>query len=83
VSRWGVVIGSWPSTPGLAERCNVADLQTLPGARLVGALPEGAAAAFPADFLQLAWAGLAPVLGGSFDAADFTARTAPEPKASE
>jgi dethiobiotin synthetase len=86
VSRWGVVIGSWPTEPGLAERCNLSDLQAVPGAQLVGVLPEGAASASPADFLQLAWSGLAPVLGGSFDAAGFIARThapAPEQKATE
>ncbi|NEB78023.1 AAA family ATPase, partial [Streptomyces sp. SID14478] len=28
----GVVIGSWPRQPGLAERCNVADLPEVAGA---------------------------------------------------
>ena len=87
VSRWGVVIGSWPAAPGLAERCNLTDLQTLPGARLAGALPEGTGlVASPEHFLALAREGLAPLLGGRFDAADFTGRflpPAPEPKAAE
>jgi dethiobiotin synthetase len=84
VSRWGVVIGAWPAVPGLAERTNLADLQAIPGATLAGALPAGAGAVVePETFLAVARAGLAPVLGGGFDAADFTARNAPEPKAAE
>ena len=40
----GVVIGSWPREPGLAERENLADLETLTGGPLAGALPEGSGA---------------------------------------
>ena len=49
---------------------------------VVGAIPEGAGQADPARFVDLARAGLAPLLGGTFDAADFTARIehAPQPK---
>jgi len=65
----GVVIGSWPGRPDLAERCNIADLETLAGEPLGGAIPRGAAA--HPDFLGLARAGLAPRYGGVFDAADF------------
>lgn len=65
----GVVIGSWPAQPGLAERCNVGDLESLAARPLAGALPEGAAAG--PDFLGLARHGLDPTLGGRFDAADF------------
>ena len=65
----GVVIGCWPKRPDLAERCNVADLETLTGEPLGGAIPRGAPA--HPDFLGLARAGLAPRYGGVFDAADF------------
>ncbi|MGB9377118.1 MAG: dethiobiotin synthase [Mycobacteriales bacterium] len=65
----GVVIGSWPARPGLAERHNVGDLERLAGRPLAGALPERAAAS--PDFLGLARHGLDPTLGGRFDAADF------------
>ena len=37
----GVVIGSWPAGPGLAERSNLSDLATLAGQPLAGRLPEG------------------------------------------
>jgi dethiobiotin synthetase len=73
----GVVIGSWPREPGLAERCNVADLEMLGARPLAGALPEGAGALNSGDFLNVAHGGLAPVLGGRFDAAKFRARVTP------
>jgi dethiobiotin synthetase len=65
----GVVVGAWPSLPDLAARTNVADLERVSGRPLCGALPEGAPAW--ADFLSAARHGLAPALGGVFDAADF------------
>ncbi|MFE2720810.1 dethiobiotin synthase [Kitasatospora sp. NPDC059327] len=68
----GVVIGSWPARPGLAECCNLADLPRSAGAPLLGALPERAGTA--ADFGALAAASLAPELGGDWDARAF-ART--------
>jgi dethiobiotin synthetase len=75
----GVVIGSWPSEPGLAERCNVADLEMLAARPLSGALPEGAGSLEPAAFAHVARSGLAPALGGGFDPAAFrtTLRLAP------
>ena len=36
------MIGSWPAEPGLAERCNAADLPRLTGVPLLGRLPAGA-----------------------------------------
>ncbi|GAB3284453.1 dethiobiotin synthase [Parasphingorhabdus pacifica] len=63
----GVVIGSWPGTPDLAARCNFADLPGAVGARLLGAIPERAAEAAPAEFGRIAARGLAPKLGGSWD----------------
>lgn len=65
----GVVIGSWPAGPDLAARTNVVDLETVSGRPLSGVLPEGAPG-WP-DFLAAARHGLAPALGGVFDAADF------------
>jgi dethiobiotin synthetase len=73
----GVVIGSWPSGPDLAARTNVADLETVSGRALCGALPDGAPA-WP-DFLAAARHGLAPSLGGVFDAADFRMTVVPSP----
>jgi dethiobiotin synthetase len=61
----GLVIGSWPTVPGLAEQCNVADLQAVAGVPLSGALPEG----LPRmrDFADGARASLAPWFGGTFE----------------
>jgi len=70
----GVVIGSWPTAPDLACRTNIADLEALASGPLAGALPAGAAALTRARFLRAAGAGLAPSLGGTFDAADFRRR---------
>ena len=61
----GVVIGSWPREPGLAERQNHDDLQTLIGGPLAGALPEGSGALPRAEFRAVARAGLSPRLGGT------------------
>jgi len=72
----GVVVGCWPADPDLATRCNLADLETLAARPLAGALPEGAGRLHPAEFLTVARAGLSPVLGGAFHAADFRARYA-------
>ena len=38
----GLVIGSWPDEPGLAEECNRTDLPRVSGVELVGAVPAGA-----------------------------------------
>ena len=67
----GVVIGAWPAEPDLACRSNVRDLETLAARPLAGALPAGAGGLDGAEFLLAARAGLAPALGGTFDAADF------------
>lgn len=73
----GVVVGSWPGEPGLAERCNLRDLETLAARPLLGVLPEGAGALDPDGFLAAARAGLGPPLGGTFDARAFGTRWAP------
>jgi dethiobiotin synthase len=40
----GLVIGSWPQEPGLAERCNADDLPHVTGVPLLATLPSGAGA---------------------------------------
>jgi len=61
----GVVIGSWPGQPGLAELANLADLAVVAGGPLAGVLPEGAGALDRQAFLAVATAGLIPALGGT------------------
>ncbi|MEV4684502.1 dethiobiotin synthase [Streptomyces kurssanovii] len=73
LEQLGVVVGSWPQTPGLAARCNLADLPEAAGAPLLGAVPEGAGALAPADFRARAATWLTPRLGGRWDAEAFTA----------
>jgi dethiobiotin synthase len=67
----GIVLGSWPSEPGLAERSNVRDLETLAARPLLGALPAGAGALDRAAFREVARAGLGAQLGGAFNASAF------------
>lgn len=67
----GLVIGSWPDNPGMAERSNLTDLPALAGGALSGVLPEGAGSLDLPAFSQLAAEGLAPWLGGRFDPAVF------------
>ncbi len=62
----GLVIGSWPRHPGLAERENLADLETLANGPLAGLLPAGSGALPAAEFRAVARDGLAPSLGGQF-----------------
>jgi dethiobiotin synthetase len=76
----GVVLGTWPANPGLDARCNIRDLETLAARPLSGAMPEGAGRLHPAEFLTAARRGLAPALGGNFDAADFRREYAPTSK---
>lgn len=40
----GLVIGSWPASPGLAESCNREDLPRVTGVPMLGVVPEGAGA---------------------------------------
>lgn len=67
----GLVLGSWPDDPDLAMRSNLADLEMLAARPLLGALPAGAGSLDRTAFLQAARAGLAPQLGGRFDARAF------------
>jgi dethiobiotin synthetase len=51
----GVVVGSWPDRPGLAERSNLIDLPVLAdGAAVIGKLPEGAGQLGRDEFLAAA-----------------------------
>jgi dethiobiotin synthetase len=77
LSLAGVVIGAWPASPGLAERSNIGDLETLLGGPLGGALDADAAGLDPAGFADLARRGLGPLLRGTFDAQAFRARHSP------
>ncbi len=46
----GLIIGSWPTEPGVAETCNLEDLPTVTGLPILAVLPEGAGRLDPADF---------------------------------
>ncbi|GAA2569605.1 dethiobiotin synthase [Pseudonocardia hydrocarbonoxydans] len=62
----GVVIGAWPRDPDLAARCNLADLPSVTGSPLVGAVPEGAGTLGPAEFATVARHSLSCELGGEW-----------------
>lgn len=62
----GVVVGSWPTYPDLAARTNLDDLPAYADAPLLGCLPEGSGALPRDEFLGIAQANLAAVLGGSW-----------------
>ena len=50
----GIVIGSWPADPGLAELCNLEELGEAAGAPLLGRVPAGAGALSRAEFTAAA-----------------------------
>lgn len=81
LSCLGLVVGSWPETPDLACRTNLADLPAVAGSPLVGVLPAGASGLSRDEFAAAAERGLAPALGGCFDTPAFTKRYAPPPAA--
>lgn len=62
----GIVVGSWPRDPDLAARCNLADLPSVTGFPLLGAVPEGAGGLGPAEFATVARHSLSPELGGKW-----------------
>jgi dethiobiotin synthetase len=64
----GVVLGAWPAEPDLAARCNLADLPTVTGCPLLGALPDGSGDLSPEGFRPVARHGLAAELGGTWSA---------------
>ena len=50
----GLVLGSWPADPGLAERCNLEDLPRVTGLPLLAVIPEGAGRLDRAEFVRRA-----------------------------
>ncbi|MEU1132068.1 dethiobiotin synthase [Streptomyces sp. NPDC005900] len=77
VESLGVVIGSWPTDPDLASRCNLADLPASATVPLLGAVPEGAGSLTGPSFRTSAPNWLGPALGGTWDAESFTRREGP------
>jgi dethiobiotin synthetase len=61
----GLVIGSWPREPGLAEKQNLADLPLAAVAPLLGSLPERSGTLAAEGFLRVAREGLTAQLGGT------------------
>ncbi|QEV16414.1 dethiobiotin synthase [Streptomyces alboniger] len=78
VRQLGVTIGSWPTAPDLASRCNLSDLPKAAAAPLLGAIPQDAAALDVPAFRATAGTWLAPALGGTWDAESFTRRETAE-----
>jgi dethiobiotin synthetase len=64
----GVVIGSWPRQPGLAELANLTDLEVIAGGPLAGIMPENAGTLSRPQFHDAAYAGLGPRFGGRGEA---------------
>ncbi len=56
----GLVVGSWPAEPGVAEVCNREDLPRVTGVPLIAVLPEGAGALPRDTFLAAAPTWFAP-----------------------
>ncbi|AOW94698.1 dethiobiotin synthase [Rhodococcus sp. WMMA185] len=50
----GIVIGSWPHEPGLAEQCNLDDLPAVTGVDVVGSIPAGSGSLQAASFAAAA-----------------------------
>ncbi|MEE4023133.1 dethiobiotin synthase [Gordonia sp. PKS22-38] len=50
----GLIIGSWPTDPDLAMRCNRDDLPRLTGVPIVGTIPAGAGDLEPSEFRRRA-----------------------------
>jgi dethiobiotin synthetase len=48
----GLVIGSWPSEPALAETCNLDDLPRVTGIPLMASIPEGAGSLTREEFAR-------------------------------
>ncbi|MCD5419925.1 dethiobiotin synthase [Rhodococcus pyridinivorans] len=50
----GVIVGSWPTAPDLAEQCNLDDLPDVTGVPIVGRIPAGSGALDARVFATLA-----------------------------
>jgi dethiobiotin synthase len=59
----GLVIGAWPETPDLAERCNRDDLPRVTGVPLVGVVPAGSGSLSRSEFRAAAPTWLSPAAG--------------------
>ncbi|APU39225.1 MULTISPECIES: dethiobiotin synthase [unclassified Streptomyces] len=73
----GVVVGSWPHSPDLAARCNLADLPKSSELPLLGAVPEGAGTLPPELFRAEAPSWLSPPLSGTWSAPSFLTAWSP------
>ncbi len=73
----GVVVGSWPASPDLASRCNLADLPKSAGVPLLGAIPEGSGTLPPPVFRTKSPTWLAPPLTGTWSPQSFLTTWAP------
>jgi dethiobiotin synthetase len=80
IIRRGVVIGSWPRRPGLAERANLGDLEAVTGEPLAGLLPEGAGQLDRPAFIAAVRCGLAARLGGTLNDPSVPPASAPRPR---
>ena len=56
----GLLIGSWPSDPGLAERCNADDLPRVTGVPLLGVVPARSGSLRRSEFCSAAPAWFSP-----------------------
>lgn len=56
----GLVVGSVPKMPGLAEQTNLADLEAVTGVPLIGGVPAGAGSMPPTEFRAAASSWFAP-----------------------
>ncbi|MFG2983909.1 dethiobiotin synthase [Streptomyces sp. NPDC048258] len=75
----GVVVGSWPDTPDLACRCNLADLPKSSGLPLLGAIPAGSGTLPPPLFRTTSPTWLAPTLAGTWSPDSFLTTWSPPP----
>jgi dethiobiotin synthetase len=66
-----LVIGDWPVEPGLAERCNLADLGSYGQAPVGGVILHGADQLTVPAFAKLAVSSLTPTLGGTCNIAKY------------
>ena len=60
----GLVVGSVPPTPGLAEQTNLEDLEAVTGVPRIGGVPAGAAGMLPVEFRAAAPSWFSPCIVG-------------------
>lgn len=59
----GLIVGSWPTAPGLAEQCNLEDLPRVSGLPVLAVIPEGAGSLSAAAFREMASGWFRPTAG--------------------